>query len=135
MPHLAHYTLQKAIFDLLNNDSALLAIVTGIYENPAPVVAFPYLAFGTLSAADWSTKTTRGLHTVIMLHGYSREGKMQVVEILDRVFDLLQSSELTLTGHHLVAMRFDYNEITLENDGITYHGVMKFHAYTEEVIA
>jgi hypothetical protein len=135
MPHLAHKALQKAIFELLNGDSVLQTIVTGVYENPAPVIALPYLGFGTLSAADWSTKTTRGLHSVIMLHGYSRESKLQVVEILDRVFDLLQSSELTLAGHHLVAMRFDYNEITLENDGLTYHGVMKFHAYTEEVTA
>jgi hypothetical protein len=47
----------------------------------------------------------------------------------------MQSDALTLEGHHLVAMRFDYNEISLENDGITYHGVMKFHAYTEEVTA
>lgn len=135
MPHLAHYTLQKAIYTLLNNDSYLLTMVTGVYENPAPIIAFPYLAFGTLTAADWSTKTSSGLHTVIMLHAYSQEGKLQVIDILDRVFDLMQSDGLSLEGHHLVAMRFDYNEISLESDGNTYHGVMKFHAYTEEVTA
>ncbi len=133
MSKLAHFTLQKAVYDLLSNDALLLSHVTGIYENPAPVIAFPYLAFGTLTAADWSTKTTRGLHTVIMLHAYSVESKKQLVDILDRVFDLLQSNDLTLEGHHLVAMRFDYNEISLGDDGQTYQGVMKFHAYTEQV--
>jgi hypothetical protein len=98
-------------------------------------VAYPYLAFGDLVAVDWSTKTTKGMQTAIVLHAYSQTSKKEVIEILDRVFDLLQSGGLTLEGQELVAMRFDYNEITLENDGVTYHGMIRFRAYTEVMVA
>jgi hypothetical protein len=135
MSKLAHHTLQQAVFELLNNDSQMQARVTGVYENPAPMIAYPYVTFGSLSATDWSTKTSSGLQTLIPIHVYGQTSKKEVIEILDRVFDLLQSGGLTLTGHELVAMRFEYNEVTLENDGITYHGMIRFRAYTEAVAA
>lgn len=135
MSNFAHVTLQKAIFETLNNDSYLLSITTGVYENPAPVIAFPYIALGALAATDWSTKTTSGLQITVPIHSYSQTSKKEVIDILDRVFDLLQSGGLDLEGHELIAMRFEYNEIGLEPDGITYHGVIRFKAYTEAIAA
>lgn len=135
MSTLAHHTLQKAIYDLLSVDSEILTLVTGVYENPEPVIAYPYLTFGGLTASDWSTKTSTGLQTAILLHAYSQTSKKEVIDILDRVFDLLQSGGLVLEGHELIAMRFEYNDIVLESDGITYHGVIRFRAYTEAVAA
>ena len=135
MSNFAHITLQKVIFETLNADDSLLGLSTGVYENPAPVIAFPYITLGELTAMDWSTKTTRGLQIVVPIHAYSQVSKKEVIEILDRVFDLLQSGGFDLEGHELIAMRFEYNEIGLEPDGITYHGVIRFRAYTEAVPA
>lgn len=135
MSNFAHIALQKVIFETLNTDNSLLSLSTGVYENPAPIIAFPYIALGDLTATDWSTKTTRGLQIVVPIHAYSQVSKKEVIEILDRVFDLLQSGGLNLEGHELIAMRFEYNEIILEPDGITYHGVIRFKAYTEAIVA
>jgi hypothetical protein len=135
MSKLAHFTLQQALYTLLSEDSEILSIVTEVYENPSPVIAYPYLVFGSLTALDWSTKTTSGLQTVVPIHAYSQTSKKEVIEIINRVYDLLLSGPLTLDGHDLVAMRFEFSEITLENDGVTYHGVIRFRAYTEAVAA
>lgn len=134
MTQMAHYDLQQAVYSVLSTDAELLSQVTGIYDNPHPVVAYPYLVLGQLRGVDWSTKTTQGMQSVLTLHAYSQISKKEVINILDRVFDLLQSTALDLEGHNLVAMRFDYSEIDLQNDGITYHGLIQFRAYTEVVV-
>jgi hypothetical protein len=133
MTTLAQFALQKAAFDLFYNDAPLQNLDCSIYENPPAEVPFPYITFGITTTVDWSTKTSNGLQTAITLHVYSQKNKKEVMEILDRIFELLQSDMITLTGHNLVAMRFDYNEITLENYGVTYHGIIRFRAFTEEI--
>lgn len=127
------FNLQKAVYDLLANDIELLAVVTGVYDNPISPIAYPYLALGEVSGKDWSTKTAQGMQVALALHAYSQVSRKEVLEVLDRVFDLLQSGGLALEEHELVAMRFDYSEIGLEKDGVTYHGVIGFKAYAELV--
>ncbi len=133
MGNMASYDLQRSVYEVLSGDTDLLGLVSGIYDNPYPVVTYPYLVIGALTGTDWSTKTTTGMQSVLTLHAYSQVSKKEVIMILDRVFDLLQSGALNLTGHELVAMRFDYSGIDLDNDGITYHGIIRFRAYTEAI--
>jgi len=135
MTGLAHHALQSAIYALLKDDVAIMATVSGVYDNPPKDTPYPYIAFGRLYDVDRSTKTSTGTQSVIDIYAYSQSSKQQVLEILDHIFDLLQSGELDLVMHHLIAMRFDYNEVTLLNDGRTYQGLIRYRAYTEMVVA
>ena len=50
---------------------------------------------------------------------------------MDAVEGALNDAALTLDGHALVNLRFEFAETRRDPDGITYHGVVRFMAVTE----
>ncbi len=42
------------------------------------------------------------------------------------IYDSLHHAALTVTGFDSVLSRFDFKDIFLDPDGITYHGVQRF---------
>lgn len=132
MSGFSHLPLQKAIYQLLTNDSALMGLVDGIYDRPPQSSAFPYITLGESNCADRSTKTTTGLEQTVMLHVWSREGgRAQVAGIMERMQTLLYDASMTVEGQTLVMIRFQSSSITLEDDGWTYQGLMRFMALLE----
>lgn len=131
MSEFVHKEIQKAIYTLLSNTSAITDKVTGIYEEVPGLTNFPYIVFGRMQSRDNSTKTNMMLQSLVELHVYGRSGREEILDIMDFVFDTLQSQDLILDQYHMVAMRFDYNEISQLNDGLTQHGLLRYRAYTE----
>ncbi len=129
----ASFALQKAVVAKLIADAAVGALIGDrIYDAPPRDVAFPYLTVGQTSLADWSTGTEAGAEHQLVLHAWSRErGKKQCYAIMDAVEATLHEAALTLEGHALINLRFEFAETRRDPDGITYHGVMRFRAVTE----
>ncbi|MBY0408238.1 MAG: DUF3168 domain-containing protein, partial [Rickettsiales bacterium] len=67
MAGFGQYPLQKAIFQVLNADVPLLALVGGLYDRPPQGAAFPYVSFGRWEGQDWSSATTRGMAVTVVL--------------------------------------------------------------------
>lgn len=124
--------LQKAVFSLLSNDSILSGLVSGIYDHAPDGAAFPYVSFGDVRMADWSTKTTRGLEYEFELHAWSRNGgKRQCSLIMDVVNDVLQVGTIVTDHGSIMSMTLKSAEIERENDAITYRGTMQYRAYLQ----
>lgn len=129
MGALSHLNLQQALYTSLTGDSTLMAAVTGVYDRVTEGAVFPYITLGDIFSRDWATTTSNGLQLSIMLHIWSRSsGRKQTLMIMERVHALLHHSGLSISGQQLIMMRFGSSEVTLERDGITYHGMISFNA-------
>ncbi len=134
MSTFSHFPLQKALFQLLTGDSALMNMVNGIYDRPPQGTEFPYITLGDLSGSDWSTKTTAGMEYTAVLYTWSREGgRKEASDIMERLHALLHDADVAAEGHEVVMMRFLSSTIALESDGWTYRGSMRFRALLEAV--
>lgn len=132
MANFSHQALQKAVFQLLNADSTLMALVQGIHDHVPQSVVFPYISLGEAKSNDWSTKTTTGTEQRITIHVWSREGgRKEAATIMERIHTLLHESSLSVEGQTLISMRFISSTIELEKDGWTYQGSMQLHALLE----
>jgi hypothetical protein len=132
----ASHALRAEIVLKLRTNFGLTSLLGGakIYDETPPHVTFPYVTMGDSHALNWSTDSDYGDEHRLMLHVWSREGgKQEAEEIVGEVLQLLDDMPLTLTGHHLVNMRFTSANIRREKDGRTYHGLIRLRAVTERL--
>jgi hypothetical protein len=123
------WEVQRALFTQLTANAPLMAQLTGVFDFVPENTALPYLTLGEQSAADWSTKSFSGQEYLLTLHVWSAaRGRKQAKEIISLVHGALHQTELTITGHHLVNLRFVSSQLFLDEDGLTHHGVMRFRA-------
>jgi len=128
--------LQKAVFAVLASDPALTGLLgdNAIHDHAPAHIAFPYVTFGRTSGFDWSTGTEAGNEHLFTLHIWSKaKGKTQALEIVDAVHRVLHDAELTMTGHRLVNLREEYQEVRYDEDQAVHHGIVRYRAVTEEV--
>jgi hypothetical protein len=127
--------LQKAVVAALVADAAVGALIGDrIYDAQPRDAIFPYLTIGQVNTTDWSTGTEDGGEHQLTLHAWSRErGKRECYAIGEAVEAALHDAALTLDGHALVNLRFEFAETRRDPDGITFHGAMRFRAVTEPV--
>lgn len=126
--------LQKAIHAALSADAALTARLGGakFYDAVPSSAAFPYVSFGRTNVYDWSTGTETGSEQLFTVHVWSKaKGKTEALEIMEQVRWLLDGAELTLSGHHLVNLTYEYAEARYDDDLAVYHGMVRFRAVTE----
>ncbi len=128
------WALQKGAYERLAADTGLTTLLGGprIYDDVPRKAPFPYLTLGPVSTADWSTGTEAGGVHDLVVHIWSRsDGKRETLAIIEAVGDALHEAALTLDGHHLVNLRFEFADARRDPDGFTYHGVVRFRAVTE----
>ncbi len=128
--------LQKAIFERLGASAALQALIGNparLYDHVDPSAVFPFVRFGEIVVTDWSNKSFPGADSQITLHVFSRgRGRKETRAILDMIFGLLHDVDLTLEAHVLVALRFEFSQVALDEDGLTYHGIVRYRARTQQ---
>lgn len=127
---IGQFALQEKIYTALNSDSNLTSTQgAAVYDEVPENSAFPYVQIGAESTADFSTKDLTGSEVTINLDVWSQyKGSKEVKDLMDRVHTLLHDSNLTVTGHNLVNLRFEFGDVLRDPDGITRHGVMRFRA-------
>ena len=127
----AGLVLQKAIYDTLTADAALMTLVTGVFDHVPGGTNLPYVVIGEATAADWSTKDMDGQRHTVSLHVWAQgRGQAETKTIMARIYGLLHRAELTLENETLVLFRFDFSEALLDADGMTHHGILRFRAFT-----
>lgn len=127
---IGQFALQEKVYATLNNDSNLTTTLgAAVYDEVPENSAFPYITMGGGQAVDFSTKDLDGSEVSITLDVWSRyKGSKEVKNLMDRVHTLLHDSSLSVTGHNLINMRFEFGDVLRDPDGITRHGVMRFRA-------
>lgn len=128
--------LQKAMFAALTGNAALVALMGGarIFDRAPTDAAFPFVTFGRTSVFDWSTSTEDGLEHLVTLHVWSKaKGRKEAFAILDAVRAAL-GTPLSLDGQHLVNFRFEFSEVTFDDDISVHHGLLRLRAVTESAV-
>lgn len=127
---IAQFPLQEAVYSALSNDNTLTSTLgAGIFDDVLEGTTYPFVELGNETAIDYSTKDVDGAEFTITLHVWSQyAGAKETKQIMDRIYDLLHNSSLTVTGFNLINLRFEFSDIMRDPDGKTRHGVMRFRA-------
>ncbi|MBB6012320.1 hypothetical protein HNR59_001665 [Aquamicrobium lusatiense] len=128
--------LQKAMFAALTGNAALVALMGGarIFDRAPTDAAFPFVTFGRTSVFDWSTSTEDGLEHLVTLHVWSKaKGRKEAFAVLDAVRAAL-GTPLSLDDQHLVNFRFEFSEVTFDDDISVHHGLLRLRAVTESAV-
>jgi hypothetical protein len=130
----ASWALQQAVFARLTSDEALTELLGGarVYDDVPVRAAFPYVTFAQGAERDWSTASESGAEHALVLHAYSRASERnELLAIMEALRALLHDAALALTGYRLVNLRHEASDVRRENDGETYHGIVRLRAVTE----
>jgi hypothetical protein len=126
--------LRAAIHDALAADAPLVALLGGarIYDEPPQSPAFPYVTLGEARIEDASGDDGPTEEHRLTLHAWSRQGGHREAHLIaGALLQALDDAPLSPSGHHLVNLRFSVADIRRENDGRTYHALVRFRAVTE----
>lgn len=124
-------SLTVAVFDKLDGDATLGALVTGVFDHVPDEQDLPYVTLDGPEGKDWSAKDFDGMEHSMMIHSWSEiPGWKEVQDIMSRVHELLHDVALTLSGFTLVNLRFESHQQLRDPDGVTRHGVQRFRAVT-----
>jgi hypothetical protein len=125
--------LQTAIYAALTGNTALMAVVTGVYDYVAPNTVTPYIVIGDVNDIDASSFTSESRQTYIDLHIWSSYlGKSQLHSIAKAITALIGNKALTLTvtpAKTCFLFYDDYKAFQDIDDTTLYHGVLSFHAF------
>lgn len=119
----AEYEVQKAIFQLLDNNLAY-----EIFDDIPEGQAYPYIVVGEATAEEADTKTYNGFEVALIIHYWSRfAGREEVKQMMGAGYDLLHNTYPAVAGYNTVHCLFEFSETFLEDDGVTRHGVQRFN--------
>lgn len=125
------WPLQQAMYSRLSGDSELTSTLgAAVYDFVPDSAAFPYVTIGDVTEAPNDTMGRTGRDMTVTVHTWSQaEGNKQVMQIADRVDDLLDRWSPTVTGWAAVQMLHEFFETFRDADGVTRHGVSKYRIH------
>ena len=130
----SQWAVQQAVHTALTGDAALIALVPAarITDHVPQDSAFPYISIGESSAGEWDSKDSDGMEQTLTVHAWSQyRGLKEVKQIMGAIVDALDKAALTVTGHDLVLLRFEFSDTMLDPDGLTRHGVQIYRVLTD----
>lgn len=106
-----------------------------IYDDLPEQAAFPYVVMGEMTARDWSDKFEPGQEVHSTKHIWSRyKGRKEAVDMGDAILQALSKSPLDLSPNFWAVLQdLDTNELIMDIDGITRHGILRHRYLIEEV--
>ena len=108
-------------------------MITGVHDHVPQDTAFPYITIGASTAREWGAAGVDGIEATLMLHTWSRtRGRKETKQIMAEIHRVLHDANLAVTGHALVDLRFEFAQSFQDPDGVTHHGVTRFHVVTHQ---
>lgn len=128
------FGLQQGLYEALIGDTPLGCLLGGphIYDGAPHDAEFPYVTIDQIATRDWSTGDGAGFEHLVTLSVWSRySGKREAHALLDAIYDCLHEADLDIKGASLINLRFESSSVSRDEDGATYHGLIRFRAVTE----
>lgn len=125
----ARLLLQKAIYARLTGDAPLMAKITGVFDFVPDNQTYPFLQIGEVDFGPFDTQTFDGFEGVITINLWHRpgsRGRAALHDIQNDVYNLLHKWIPSISGFTVVSMRYDFSNIIVDPDAVTYHGVQRF---------
>ncbi len=125
--------VQQALYTKLSGDSALMDLVSGVYDAVPQHAALPYVVIGDGSAAEVPQVSTQLSECQLVLNVWTSGGGRKVaLAILNRLHALLHQGNLTFTGFTLLAMRCVSAETVVDADNDRVYGTLELNALVRD---
>ncbi|MEM0923460.1 MAG: DUF3168 domain-containing protein [Pseudomonadota bacterium] len=125
MTYALAWPLQEAVFEVLDGDQKLAALVSGIYDAAPQQVSDAaedglYVTIGDELAEDWATSSDAGaVHTVLISVHAPRRGFAEAKRAAGLISDLMLSAALAPARGRVIQTRFlDARTARAENDAL-----------------
>jgi hypothetical protein len=125
--------LQNGLYQKLENDAELMAMIVGIYDNPTQVPdpddnsQFPFITISDAVLTPWDDDHDEGTDATFTVHVWSRASHaLEAKAIQDRVKRILHRQKLPILGNLTVGMDYVRSDVQRDADGFTRHGVQDF---------
>lgn len=105
-----------------------------VYDDTPEQAAYPYVNMGEMTARDWSDKFEPGQEVYSTKHVWSQyRGKKEITEMGDAILQALSAPLDLSPNFRAVLQELDTNDIIVDIDGITRHGIIRHRYLIEEV--
>lgn len=122
--------LQDALYTALSGSAALQALIgdpARVFDHVPDDTPFPYVEIGEVSAKRFDSASRNGLDCIVTLNVWSRySGRREAKQILDAIYAVLHDGTLSVTGNAHVLSAFLGAETKRDDDGLTYHGIVRY---------
>lgn len=133
----AQAEFQKLVYETLLADTAVMALVDGIYDK-VPANAFgpknAYIRFGPSAVTDDDSECIIAGDHALQLDCFSRApGTVHCKKIVDAVKAALHERDLEMVDDNaLVEIRVPFRQVFPDPDELTMHGVVRVEGMIEE---
>lgn len=139
--------LQTAIFEKLSSDVTLQGLLSSYtYSNGQTVpsvfthlpqsddnAVFPCIVIDYPKLNQNDTDTTIGFDCTLLIHSWSVERTFkQCADIQTALYNSLHRATLTISSFKFSGISCEFNEILLDPDGISRHGIQRFRIFIEQ---
>lgn len=126
--------LQKAVYSSLSSDTDLRSKIglNRVFDSVPDRQAFPFVTIGEAEFAPFDSHTQDGFEGTFLVHTWTRNssagarGRAEAHAIMSDVYRILHNVDLTVSGYRVIVLRFDFSNVVVDPDGLTYHGVTRF---------
>lgn len=124
--------VQQAIYQTLLNDSVIDSLTVGVYDDVPADTDYPYIAVGEAEETPFNTFDRIGRDSIFTLHIFSDyRGYKESYEILERMNELLDYKEITITNWQAVYLRYETTNAMKEGGDIR-HLAVDYRAIVQE---
>lgn len=133
--------LQAAVYTALSSDAAISAMTAAVTDWTSDTTPFPFIQLGADTAIDFDSLSFFGQDHTMTIHTWDRpnatssgsNGRKTIKTLMGHVYRVLHLAQLTMPTQRMVRCRCEYNDTSLDPDGVTYHGVQRFRIITQGV--
>lgn len=126
--------LQKAVYAALSGNAPLTAIIGSgrVFDSIPDRQAFPYVQIGDAQLLPFDSHNQDGVEGTFTVHSWSRNtvggarGRAECQSMMGAVYEAFQDINLSVTGYRVIVLKFDFSDVLVDPDGLTYHGVTRF---------
>lgn len=120
---------QQAIYDVLDADATLGALINGVYSYVPADTDAPYVVIDPLQTVDLSTMSSNTIELALSFSIYSRSsGNKEANSIAERVHTLLHNTTPSVVGVQIISLFFVSSAESRARDGETIRVSMQFQA-------
>lgn len=120
--------LNRAVYERLSTDVCIISLCPNIYNHIPQEAVFPQIRYRHNYNTEWDTKDSFGYDSQIIVDIFTNyRGDKLVAEIADAVIDAFDLKPFVLSKGQSLYLRHDLVDYNVEPDGLTHHGILRFH--------
>jgi hypothetical protein len=131
--------LFAAIYAVLAADAPLVALIGAdkVFNGVKDGTALPYVDIGDDTATDYGSSSGDAQEHTVTIHCWANQplsgksAKLLVTQMVAAVRLALHDVDLTLSAGVSPNLRCEFRETARDPDGVSWHGVLRFRAVTQ----